>query len=155
MVFKKTLVLLPFLLLFIFACSRKENVNFNQFNAAEKSVVEHTKSLVETTKRQVEKQEKVSVPKIVNNSFQSMKDFLAFNAPDVQKFRFDPSEDIVLEGKQGTKIFIPANSLEFADGTQPKGKVRLGIEKNVTRWQSSFRKNFQLRQVKIYWRQVP
>ncbi len=45
-----------------------------------------------------------------------------------QTFEINPKTDTVVEGRLGTRIFIPANSLIFENGEQPTSKITLRLK---------------------------
>lgn len=44
-----------------------------------------------------------------------------------QEFKFNPKQEINANLASGTQIVIPASSLMFADGTEPKGEVNISV----------------------------
>jgi hypothetical protein len=58
----------------------------------------------------------------------SLAEVLETVSPAKQQSSIDPTKDNLVEGKKGTKVFIPANSLQLPDGTYPKGQVTIELK---------------------------
>lgn len=52
--------------------------------------------------------------------------------PAIQEKPIDPAIDNLIEGKDGTRVFIPANSLVFEDGTKATGEITVQLEEYLT-----------------------
>jgi hypothetical protein len=49
-------------------------------------------------------------------------------SPEEQTTNIDPTKDNTINGEKGTKIFIPANAFQFADGSLPTGKIDITLK---------------------------
>jgi hypothetical protein len=63
-----------------------------------------------------------------SNDPASLPEVLEAVSPAAQQNNIDPRKDNFIEGKKGTKVFIPANSLQFKDGSYPKGEVTIELK---------------------------
>jgi len=63
-----------------------------------------------------------------DESVKSTEDLLQQITPVVQQKTIDPSIDNLVEGTMGVRVFIPANSLIFEDGTSATGQVTVSLE---------------------------
>lgn len=58
----------------------------------------------------------------------SLEDVLTNLAPLEQSFEVDPTKEAILEGEQGTAVYVPANAFEFEDGSTPTGPVTMALK---------------------------
>jgi hypothetical protein len=58
----------------------------------------------------------------------SLEDVLLNLGPINKKFYINPNEETLLKGDKGTAVYIPADAFQFADGTSPKGKVKIELK---------------------------
>jgi hypothetical protein len=61
-----------------------------------------------------------------------LKDVMTNLAPTPKTFEINPAEETLLTGAKGTKIFIPADAFQFADGTSPTSTVKIVIKECYT-----------------------
>lgn len=61
-----------------------------------------------------------------------VKDVMTNLKPLKTTFEISANEESVIQGDEGTVIYIPANSFEFADGTKPKGKIKIELKECYT-----------------------
>jgi hypothetical protein len=63
-----------------------------------------------------------------SNRVDSLQDVLTAISPAEQETTIDPSTENIVEGKKGTRVFIPANAFQFKDGTRPTGKIEIQLK---------------------------
>lgn len=61
-----------------------------------------------------------------------LKDVMTNLKPLKAKFEITANEESIINGEQGTIIYIPANSFVFGDGTKPKGKIEIELKECYT-----------------------
>ncbi len=49
-------------------------------------------------------------------------------SPNIENFEIVIGEETILKGKKGTSIYIPANTFQFKDGTEPKEPINIEIK---------------------------
>ncbi len=61
-----------------------------------------------------------------------LKDVMTNLTPAAESFEISPSEETLLTGAKGTKLFIPADAFQFADGTTPATRVKIELKECYT-----------------------
>lgn len=61
-------------------------------------------------------------------SIKTREELLKAITPGVQQKTIDPSIDNLIEGEKGVRVFIPANSLVFENGTKAAGQATVNLE---------------------------
>lgn len=78
-----------------------------------------TTTLISCSGNQKDAQERKYIP------MNEVKDVMTNLKPLKATFEISANDESVIQGEEGTVIYIPANSFEFADGTKPKGKIKI------------------------------
>jgi hypothetical protein len=63
-----------------------------------------------------------------SNRVDSLQDVLTAISPAEQETTIDPSTENIVEGKKGTRVFIPANAFQFKDGSRPSAKIEVRLK---------------------------
>lgn len=63
-----------------------------------------------------------------SDKIHSLQDVLDAFSPEEQVMTIDPAKDNMVEGENGTKVFIPANAFQFKDGSLPAGKIVVSLK---------------------------
>src|SRR5687768_15205549 len=58
----------------------------------------------------------------------SLQEVLDSFSPEEQLMTIDPRKDNMIEGKKGSKVFIPANAFQFKDGSLPAEKIVVSLK---------------------------
>lgn len=61
-------------------------------------------------------------------SVSNLDELLQYYSPEKQVFEVNANQEILFEGAKGTKVYIPANSLVFEDGTRPTSPVIIQLK---------------------------
>lgn len=61
-----------------------------------------------------------------------VKDVMTNLKPLKKSFEISANEGSIIRGEDGTVIYIPANTFEFKDGTNPKGKIKVELRECYT-----------------------
>ena len=61
-----------------------------------------------------------------------VKDVMTNLKPLKTKFEISANEESIINGEEGTVIYIPANSFVFEDGTKPKGEIEIELKECYT-----------------------
>ncbi len=82
--------------------------------------------LISCSSNQENSQERIYI------AMNEVKDVMTNLKPLNTKFEISANEESIINGEEGTVIYIPANSFVFEDGTKPKGEIEIELKECYT-----------------------